>query len=50
MEICYIHIFIYAKFEIMNMLKKDAQNISRHTLSYWRRNFLFFSTLQVNAP
>jgi len=42
MEICYNHMFIHAEFEIMNILKKDAQNISRHTLSYWRRNFLFF--------
>jgi len=35
MEMCYNHIN-YAEFEIINMfvfLKKDAQNISRRTLS-----------------
>jgi len=33
MEICYNHMFIYAEFEIICFLKKDAQNISRRTLS-----------------
>jgi len=34
MEMCYNHMFIYAEFEIINIfLKKDAQNISRRTLS-----------------
>jgi len=48
--ICYIHVFIYAEFDIMKCFRtKDAQNRSGRTLSYWRRNF-FFLELQVNAP
>jgi len=35
MEMCYNHMFIFAEFEIINtfFLKKDAENISRRTLS-----------------
>jgi len=34
MEMCYIHMFIYAEFEIINMFfKRKTQNISRRTLS-----------------
>jgi len=31
LEMCYIHMFIYAELK-KNVLKKEAQNISRHTL------------------
>jgi len=46
MEMCYNHVFIYAEFEIIYVfLKKDAQNISRRTLSI-RNVFMFLLRFQ----
>jgi len=42
MEICYNHVSIYTEFEIINVfLKKDAQNISRRTLSIRNIFYIF---------
>jgi len=50
MEMCYNHMFIYGEFEIINVfLKKDAQNISRRTLSQYAtfsKLFMFIQRFQ----
>jgi len=43
----YIHLFIDAEFEIINMLLKERR--SKYKPAYSRRNILVFP-LQVNAP
>jgi len=49
MEICYNHI-IYAEFEIINVfLKKDAQNISRRTLSIRTLFYIFHVYTEISV-
>jgi len=51
LEICYNHMFICVEFQIINMFLKERRSKYKpaYVLSYWRRNYYFFS-LQVNAP
>jgi len=50
MGMCY-HILIYAEFEIINMvfLKKDAQNISRRTLSIRQIFYIFHVYTEISV-
>jgi len=51
MEMCYNHVFIDAEFEIINMffLKKDAQNISRRTLSIRQMFYIFHVYTEISV-
>jgi len=46
-EICYNHMFIYA--ELMCFLKKDAQNISRRTLSIRNTFYIFHVYTEISV-
>jgi len=50
MDICYNHMFIDAEFDIINVFfKKDAQNISRHTLSIRNIFYMFHAYAEISV-